>query len=238
MPPKRKVFDFLHSSRRPKSPRINSGSTSNASELLCFQICSYLKYLVRDLCLDIQGLTSSWSGGHAHDSGPTSTPATTVSNTLTVPNSLTQNSCTRTCAIWQESLKIAQKRLAEKKLPPLENLKPCSHNLPTREEPVSTIVCSTIQDLEKTIQSKQRGKDSKVNACIDRMKDILKTFNQYAVIVDIAIQHNPKITALVWAGVRVTLQVSSIRITRTVSGSCSPWAFCLFTDHMCIGRSP
>ena len=108
----------------------------------------------------------------------------------------------------------SSEKLAEKRLPPLENLKACSHELANREEPVSTIVISAIQDLEKTIQSKQhRGKDSKVGARMDRMKDILKTFNNYAIIVDVAIQHSPRVTALVWAGVRATLQVSFITST-------------------------
>jgi len=155
------------------------------------------------------------------------TPASTVPDIHSVPNSHIQNSCTRTCAIWQESLNIAQKKLAEKKLPPLEDLRPCSHDPATREEPVSTVVSSAIQDLEKTIQSKQqRGKDSKVSSCVDRMKAILKTFNNYALIVDIAIQHSPRITALVWAGVRATLQVSC-DILVPYSG------FSGFSDHIC-----
>jgi len=145
--------------------------------------------------------------------GPT--PATAAPDLHSVSDAHTQNSCTRTCAIWQVSLSIAQKKLAEERLPPLENLRPCSHGLATRQEPVSTIVISTIQDLERTIQSKQqRGTESKAKACMDRMKDILKTFNNYAIIVDVAIQHSPRITALVWAGVRATLQVSCDILTR------------------------
>lgn len=36
---------------------------------------------------------------------------------------------------------------------------------------------------------------------------ILKSMEKYAKVVDTAIQHQPEITALVWAGVRTLLQV-------------------------------
>lgn len=41
-----------------------------------------------------------------------------------------------------------------------------------------------------------------------RIHNILKKMQKYVVIVDIAIQHNPDITALVWAGLRFCLQVT------------------------------
>lgn len=44
-----------------------------------------------------------------------------------------------------------------------------------------------------------------------RIGKILKSAQEYAKIVDVAIQHNPAITALVWAGVRFILMVSSFQ---------------------------
>ena len=40
------------------------------------------------------------------------------------------------------------------------------------------------------------------------MSNILQHINKYCAIVDIAIQHHPDITALVWAGARTLIQVS------------------------------
>lgn len=41
-----------------------------------------------------------------------------------------------------------------------------------------------------------------------RIHNILKKMQKYVVIADIAIQHNPDIIALVWAGVRFCLKVT------------------------------
>jgi ribosomal protein S3 len=40
-----------------------------------------------------------------------------------------------------------------------------------------------------------------------RIEKILKIVEKYMTIVDVAIQQSPDITALVWAGVRLTIQV-------------------------------
>jgi ribosomal protein S3 len=40
-----------------------------------------------------------------------------------------------------------------------------------------------------------------------RIERILKIIEKYMTIVDVAIQQSPDITALVWAGVRLTIQV-------------------------------
>jgi hypothetical protein len=40
-----------------------------------------------------------------------------------------------------------------------------------------------------------------------RIEKILKIIDKYMIIVDVAIQQSPNITALVWAGVRLTVQV-------------------------------
>jgi len=40
------------------------------------------------------------------------------------------------------------------------------------------------------------------------MKNLLQTFSKYAAIIDVAVNHSPRITALVWAGIRLTLQVA------------------------------
>jgi hypothetical protein len=40
-----------------------------------------------------------------------------------------------------------------------------------------------------------------------RIERILKIIEKYLTIVDVAIQQSPNITALVWAGARLTIQV-------------------------------
>ena len=42
----------------------------------------------------------------------------------------------------------------------------------------------------------------------EKINSVLKVMDKYKAIGDIAIQHSPRITALVWAGVRLGLQVS------------------------------
>jgi len=91
--------------------------------------------------------------------------------------------------IWKRSIDLAQDKLTEKRLPLLDA---------TINSGVD--ISSTVGDLEKTInQRKDPG--------VGRLRKILKTIHSYAGMVDIAIQHNPMITALVWSGLRAILQV-------------------------------
>jgi midasin (ATPase involved in ribosome maturation) len=67
---------------------------------------------------------------------------------------------------------------------------------------------SAIEELEETkvlLKNKMATKIPGVES--QRIKRILKIIEQYMNIVDIAIQHLPDITALVWAGVRLMIQV-------------------------------
>jgi hypothetical protein len=40
-----------------------------------------------------------------------------------------------------------------------------------------------------------------------RIERILKIIDKYLTIVDVVIQHHPDVTALVWSGARLTIQV-------------------------------
>ena len=53
----------------------------------------------------------------------------------------------------------------------------------------------------------QRG-DGQVIIVREKINSVLKVMDKYMAIGNIAIQHSPTITALVWAGVRLGLQVS------------------------------
>ena len=57
-----------------------------------------------------------------------------------------------------------------------------------------------IEDLKTTLR--ENNQHSKTTS------NILQHINKYCAIVDIAIQHHPDVTALVWAGARTLIQVS------------------------------
>ena len=95
--------------------------------------------------------------------------------------------------IWQRSIDLAQEKLKEKKLPLLE---------------LSDPTCKSVADISSTVGELKRTIDQGGNGPgVGCLRKILKTIASYGRIVDTAIQHNPAITALVWAGIRAILQV-------------------------------
>ena len=70
----------------------------------------------------------------------------------------------------------------------------------------STLLTSTIEE----VRSKQEAVQPQE---MDRMTKILKSLDKYLTIVDVAIQHHPDITSLIWAGLRFILQVSRLTFT-------------------------
>ena len=90
--------------------------------------------------------------------------------------------------IWRRSISLAQEKLKEMNLPLLD---------------LSDPTLKSAADIDGTV----RDLKSNVKGGSGRLRKILKTIESYAKIVDTAIQSNPAITALVWAGVRAILQV-------------------------------
>ena len=72
-------------------------------------------------------------------------------------------------------------------------------------------------ELKKWSYTDRNGVDVDVTK---RIGKILKGAEDYAKIVDVAIQHNPAITALVWAGIRFILMVSDVQVS--ISSSIYP----------------
>jgi hypothetical protein len=67
---------------------------------------------------------------------------------------------------------------------------------------------SAIEELEEIkVLLKNKMATKIVGVETHRIKKILKIIEQYMIIVDVAIQNQPDITALVWAGVRLMIQV-------------------------------
>jgi hypothetical protein len=59
-----------------------------------------------------------------------------------------------------------------------------------------------IQDVKTSLEGKKEH--------TAKVHNILQYINKYCYIVDVAIQHQPQITALVWAGVRTCIQVCAL----------------------------
>jgi hypothetical protein len=103
---------------------------------------------------------------------------------------------------WQRAYEIARQKLSEDK-----------RNLLSDERDGSSGYRAV---LDLTRSNRQRTHRKKFHK-------IVKGVETYANIVDVAIQHSPTITALVWAGVRFLLQVSVLviqEVTRTIWRRC------------------
>ncbi|KAF8456497.1 hypothetical protein BDZ91DRAFT_801045 [Kalaharituber pfeilii] len=67
--------------------------------------------------------------------------------------------------------------------------------------PTRNLIEAIIEDLKET------QADARKRHWHESIGKILKSVEHYARIVDVAIQHSPQITALVWAGVRLIMKV-------------------------------
>ena len=106
-------------------------------------------------------------------------------------------------AVWAKTLELAQEKLSENKLPPLDLT-----NLALREN-IEAVVKS-LNDLQEDEQRKRwrytwRGKEIII---AERLGEILRTVQKYSGIVGTAVQCDPQVSALVWAGVQGIMQVS------------------------------
>jgi hypothetical protein len=82
-----------------------------------------------------------------------------------------------------------------------------NHNLKTIVKPEDHKP-SAIDELEAIKLLLKEKKATKVGEVENqRIEKILKIIEKYMTIVDVAIQHRPNVTALVWAGVRLMIQV-------------------------------
>ena len=111
--------------------------------------------------------------------------------------------------LWDQTLEIVKRKLSINNTPFSldDNLHPKS---------ATENIQSIIQMLEGAQEDEQKrrlrfpGWHGKEIVVVERLGTVLKTMNKYATIVDVAIQHSPEVTALVWAGVRGILQVRII----------------------------
>ena len=112
--------------------------------------------------------------------------------------------------VWAQALKIAEKKLSDNNLPlDLTNLtsRPAEKNI---EAVIKTL--KTLQEDDKKNRWSYTWRGKKV-IVVERLGTILKSAGKYSKVVDTAVQSNPQVSALVWAGVCALMQVC---ISRTV----------------------
>ena len=106
--------------------------------------------------------------------------------------------------VWAEALKIANEKLGDKNLPlHLMNL---SSQLPGGN---IRAVIKELDDLQKAEKDKRLHYtwNGKKVVIVERLGRFLKIAEPYSKIVDTAIQSNPEVAALVWAGVWAIMRV-------------------------------
>jgi hypothetical protein len=77
--------------------------------------------------------------------------------------------------------------------------------IPEQSEDHKSSAIEELEEIEMLLQNKIATKMLGVES--QQIEKVLKIVEKYMIIVDVAIQQNPDITALVWAGVRLMIQV-------------------------------
>ena len=106
--------------------------------------------------------------------------------------------------VWAEALKIANEKLGDNNLPLyLTNL---TLQLPGGNIRAVIEALDTLQEAEKDKRLHYTWNGKKV-VIVERLGKLLKIAEPYSKIVDTAIQANPEVAALVWAGVWTIMRV-------------------------------
>ena len=107
--------------------------------------------------------------------------------------------------VWAKVLEITKKKLNDNNLPPLNLTNLTSQSA---KENIEAII-KALDTLQKDNKIKRwsyswRGKKVII---VERLGKILKSAEKYSKVVDTAIQINPQMSALVWAGIWAIMQV-------------------------------
>ena len=131
--------------------------------------------------------TTAGAAGTSHTTPSASSAASGESTaTLTIPTTLLQ--ALSPLEIRQRTAELLKDRLKPEEL---EKIK--------WDETTPEQAKAVVQEVQKSLEGKPEH--------TGKMHKTLQYINKYATIVDIAIQHQPCITALVWAGMRTVIQV-------------------------------
>ena len=108
-------------------------------------------------------------------------------------------------SVWAKALEIAKRKLSDNNLPPLDLTNLTSQSA---EENIGAVIralnAAQEDDRKKRWSYTWRGKEVIV---VERLGKILKSVEKYSKVVDTAIQSNPQVSALVWAGVWAIMRV-------------------------------
>ena len=107
--------------------------------------------------------------------------------------------------VWAKALKIAEKKLSDNNLPFLD---PTNLTSQSAGENIRAVVeaLDTLQKDEKKKQWSYTWCGKKI-MIVEHLAKILKTVAPYSKVVDTAVQSNPQVAALVWAGVWAIMRV-------------------------------
>ena len=108
-------------------------------------------------------------------------------------------------AVWTKALEIAEKNLSKHNLPPLDLTKLTSQSAEENTGAVKENILAVVKALE-TLEKDNKKKGWSVLVG-ERFGKILKCVANYTKVVDTAIQSNPQVSALVWAGIKAIMQV-------------------------------
>ena len=98
--------------------------------------------------------------------------------------------------VWAKALEIARKKLGDNNLPP-----------PNLTNLISQSAEENMEAIVKALNTAQEDHKKQRWRYTGRLGKILKSVETYTKVVDTAIQSNPQVSALVWAGMRAGMQV-------------------------------
>ena len=106
--------------------------------------------------------------------------------------------------VWAKAVEIAEKKLSEINLPPLD----LTNFNPTAGKDIYAVIkgLNSLQEDDKKKRWSYTWRGKKV-IVVERLGKILKSMEKYSKIVDTAIQANPEVSALVWAGIWAIIRV-------------------------------
>ena len=101
--------------------------------------------------------------------------------------------------VWAKAMEIAEKKLRDSNLPPLDLSNLTSQSA---EENIEAVVkaLNTLQNDDKKQRWSYTWRGKQV-IVVERLGKILKSVEKYTKIVDTAIQSDPGVSALVWASI-------------------------------------
>ena len=110
--------------------------------------------------------------------------------------------------VWAKTLEITKEKLSSNNLQPIDlsNLTPHS-----AEENIEAVVraLNTLQENYKKRRWSYTWRGKKI-IVVENLGKILKSVEKYSKIVDMAVQSNPQVSALVWAGVWAIMRVRTL----------------------------